>query len=100
VPTLFCEAPGAVIAVRAADAAAVRAALPAAFAWKVWITAQPSDDDRVRIVDADGRIVFDRARTELRGRWSDTTYRLQRCATIRAAPTRSTRSASIPASPA
>ncbi|MBP8805741.1 MAG: phosphoribosylformylglycinamidine synthase [Kofleriaceae bacterium] len=78
VPTLFCEAPGAVIAVRAADAAAVRAALPAAFAWKVWITAQPSDDDRVRIVDADGRIVFDRARTELRGRWSDTTYRLQR----------------------
>jgi phosphoribosylformylglycinamidine synthase len=75
-PTLFAEELGAVVQVRARDAAAVSR----------WLTGtslanhaigRPTDDDRVRIAH-NGAVALDELRSDLHRAWSATTHALQK----------------------
>ncbi|MBK9031660.1 MAG: phosphoribosylformylglycinamidine synthase [Myxococcales bacterium] len=80
---LFAEAPGAVVAVAAADVAPLRAALGPRFADRAWVVGTATAGARIQIAAADGAVLLDRSRHALRALWSDTTWRM---ATLRDDP--------------
>ncbi|MBK7073833.1 MAG: phosphoribosylformylglycinamidine synthase [Myxococcales bacterium] len=72
---LFAEVPGAVIAVASDhDAHELRRAMGGDHAWIVG-TARPGE--RIRVTGADGGVLLDRSRHDLRAIWSETTHRMQ-----------------------
>jgi phosphoribosylformylglycinamidine synthase len=73
---LFAEELGAVVQIRAADLAAVRAPLAAA-GLAARVLGHPTAGSRIQIVSCDG-VVLDEARTDLHRAWSATTHALQR----------------------
>ena len=79
VAALFCEEPGAVLQVRDADLAAVRAAFDAepSLAPCVHRIGRVEPGDRVRFT-AGGRTLHDASRTALHRTWSETSWRMQR----------------------
>ena len=79
IAALFCEAPGAVLQVREADLAAVRAAFGAepALADRVHRIGKVGTGDRVRFM-AGGDVLHEASRTGLHQAWSETSYRMQR----------------------
>ena len=79
VAALFCEEPGAVIQVRDADLAAVRAAFDAepSLAPCVHRIGGVEPGDRVRFLAA-GHVLYEGSRTRLHRIWSETTWRMQR----------------------
>ena len=75
---LFNEELGALLQVRRTDLdTVVDAFTKAGLADALHEVGGLRDDDRV-VVEAEGRVVLDAARSELRREWSDTTWRLQR----------------------
>ena len=79
VPALFCEEPGAVLQVRDADLAAVRAVFDAepALAPCVHRIGAAEPGDRVRFA-AGERTLYEASRTGLHRTWSETSWRMQR----------------------
>ena len=79
VGALFCEEPGAVLQVRAADLGAVRAVFDAepALTQCVHRIGRVESSDRVRFA-ARGRTLHEASRTALHRTWSETSYRMQR----------------------
>ena len=79
VAALFCEEPGAVLQVRDADLAAVRAVFDTepALAPCVHRIGRVEPGDRVRFT-AGGRTLHDASRTGLHRIWSETSWRMQR----------------------
>ena len=79
IAALFCEAPGAVLQVREADLAAVRAAFGAEppLAGRVHRIGTVGTGDRVRFM-AGGDVLHEASRTVLHQAWSETSYRMQR----------------------
>ncbi len=76
--SLFAEEPGAVLQVRAADAAAVVQRLEqAGLAGAVHVLGEPTDQDCLRIRHGD-RTLLDMERVELQRAWQETTYHMQR----------------------
>jgi phosphoribosylformylglycinamidine synthase len=73
---LFSEELGAVVQVRAEDAARVLAAYTTA-GISAHSIGTPTVQDHLRIV-RNGRVLFEASRHELRALWSDTTWRMQR----------------------
>ncbi len=74
---LFSEELGAVLQVRLADLAAVRAELDArGLSGLHHVIGRPSREDRL-VVRRGGRVLLDEARPALRASWSDTTFRMQ-----------------------
>ena len=78
IAALFCEAPGAVLQVRAADLAAVRAIFGAEppLAGRVHRIGTVGTGDRVRFM-AGGDVLHEASRTALHLAWSETSYRMQ-----------------------
>jgi phosphoribosylformylglycinamidine synthase len=78
VAALFTEELGAVVQVRAADVARVTATFARhGLGEAIKRVARPAKGDRF-VVRAGGRVIFDEARSVLRGVWSETTHALQR----------------------
>ena len=79
IAALFCEAPGAVLQVRKADVAAVRAAFGAEppLAGRVHPIGKVETGDRVRFRTG-GDVLHEASRTGLHQAWSETSYRIQR----------------------
>jgi len=73
-PALFAEEAGAVVQVRAADAAAVQGALGRVPCLDI---GAPRDDERI-VLHHSGEVLFDAQRTALQRQWADVSYRLQR----------------------
>lgn len=77
IAALFSEELGAVVQVREAELAAVRAAFATAGLGELLVAVgRPSDDGRVRI-RAGGQVLLDAVRRELRDAWSQTSCRMQ-----------------------
>jgi phosphoribosylformylglycinamidine synthase len=97
---LFCEELGAVVQIRRSDRSQVMGVLRAAGlgACTQFIGA-PNPWDQIRII-RNARAVLSEKRVDLQRAWSETSFRMQRCATTRNVRSRNTTAFSMPATPA